>query len=297
MVPRCWKQNLFGFLHSFAPLVSSWSLSYFPLPPFLGGSHAGQFNLLWFVFFLYIYFLYLAVGVFFFFTSLLQYILDLENLIHLFFGKHAATYAILDRQCVYFLYSALLNHTTARRTTTETRMPTISCHQSAATMPSKPAVTRKCQCFKKKNEEEEEKKKRNPSSSGVRCCGVQSTSPGGGAGGRGHGERTASSYYARPLEPGGVTAARGRSLSGAISSEHLKPPQQHLIVRLPSEQTGELGSHCQFPLRWFLDRQRQTKQVTGEKKQNDKKKKKLHAALRKRDSLLLLSIMMLPYKC
>lgn len=37
-----------------------------------------------------------------------------------------------------------------------------------------------------------------------------STCPGGGAGGRGHAERTASSYYARPLEPGGgVTAARG----------------------------------------------------------------------------------------
>lgn len=52
----------------------------------------------------------------------------------------------IDRR-VYFLYSALRNHTTARRTTTETRMPTISCHQSAATMPSKPAVTRKCQCF------------------------------------------------------------------------------------------------------------------------------------------------------
>lgn len=37
---------------------------------------------------------------------------------------------------VYFLYSALLNHKQQDQ------------QQSAATMPSKPAVTRKCQCFK-----------------------------------------------------------------------------------------------------------------------------------------------------
>lgn len=39
-------------------------------------------------------------------------------------------------KCVYFLYSALLNHIKQEE------------QQSAATMPSKPAVTGKCQCFK-----------------------------------------------------------------------------------------------------------------------------------------------------
>lgn len=42
-------------------------------------------------------------------------------------------------KCVYFLYSALLNHKQQEQ----------QHQQSAATMPSKPAVTGKCQCFKK----------------------------------------------------------------------------------------------------------------------------------------------------
>lgn len=41
-------------------------------------------------------------------------------------------------KCVYFLYSALLNHKRQEQ----------HQQQSAATMPSKPAVTGKCQCFK-----------------------------------------------------------------------------------------------------------------------------------------------------
>lgn len=41
-------------------------------------------------------------------------------------------------KCVYFLYSALLNHKQQEQ----------HQQQSAATMPSKPAVTGKCQCFK-----------------------------------------------------------------------------------------------------------------------------------------------------
>ncbi len=89
-------------------------------------------------------------------------------------------------KCVYFLYSALLNHKRQEQQQQQQQ-------QSAATMPSKPAVTGKCQCFK------------NPTplmSAAVECvcsrvyaalCVCVSEEACGS-----HAEHTASSYYAHP---------------------------------------------------------------------------------------------------
>lgn len=126
-------------------------------------------------------------------------------------------------KCVYFLYSALLNHKRQEQQQQQ--------QQSAATMPSKPAVTGKCQCFK------------NPTplmSAAVKCvCSRVYAALCLRVGGGGLREHTASSYYAHPRCNNGKQ--EGTHVHAvALTSQptfwcHFvrpRPPQQQLIVQL-----------------------------------------------------------------
>lgn len=119
--------RIFHLCNSFAPVFSFVTVIFPHLPPGLAGSQTGQFNLLCFSEFSFWW-----QGIFF-------------AKLNWTWWPHSFSAIMLQHmqytveKCVYFLYSALLNHKQQERQQHQ---------QSAATMPSKPAVTGKCQCFK-----------------------------------------------------------------------------------------------------------------------------------------------------